>query len=91
MKNLKIVVMSFAIIALFIAIGALQAEEEKALFFDGEYDFIDCPHIPFDTYKQFTIEVWIKNWTGYILSQGAVGDPENSVWMSYSYGGADGC
>ncbi len=92
MKKQKILTIVFCVIFTF---GFLfidgKAQEQKALFFDGINDFIDCPHIELDNFKSFTIEVWVRNWSGYILCQGAVGDPENSVWLSTVSGDFDGC
>ncbi len=86
----------FRVLALFLLLmcclmPSLAAEKEKALFFNGKTDFIDCPFIPFDKMNSFTIEVWVKNWSGYIINQGGAGDPENGIWLSTDEGPYDGC
>jgi hypothetical protein len=52
------------------------------LNFNGRDSYISVPNIPFDTFKSFTIEAWIKQWHGRVVYQGKEGDPENSIWMS---------
>jgi len=92
MKMQNFIIKYFCVILIFgyLFVDA-KSQEPKVLFFDGKNDFIDCPHIELDKYKSFTIEVWIRNWYGYILSQGYAGDPENSVWLSTLKGDVDGC
>lgn len=51
------------------------------LAFDGINDYVEAPHIPFDSYEQFTIEAWVMGWRGPMLAQGIGGDPENSVFL----------
>jgi hypothetical protein len=53
-----------------------------ALAFNGESDFATGPHIPFDTYDTFTVEAWVRGWTGAILCQSKAGDQENGIWLS---------
>jgi concanavalin A-like lectin/glucanase superfamily protein len=66
--------------------------EQKVLFFDGIDDFVKAPFLDFSKFTEgFTVEMWHMNWSGYILSQGAVGDPENSVWLSTGHLFFGGC
>ncbi len=52
------------------------------LAFDGRGTRVTAPHIPFDDYKTFTIEAWVRGFKRVILSQGPSGDPENSIWLA---------
>ncbi len=63
--------------------------EGWALQFDGRDDYVVVPHVPFDDYVGFTVEVWVKGWEDAILCQGKAGDPENSIWMSLGARGAN--
>ncbi len=62
--------------------------EGWALQFDGRDDYVVVPHVPFDDYVGFTVEVWVKGWEDAILCQGKSGDPENRIWMWLGAGGA---
>ncbi len=48
--------------------------------FDGVDDHAKAPFVDFSKLRQFTIEVWVRNWKGVIFEQGWNGDPENSIW-----------
>ena len=50
------------------------------LEFDGHDSYVSVAHFPFDSYDEFTIEAWVKDWRNMIAYQGREGDPENSVW-----------
>jgi len=85
---LSLALIFLLLVCTFIPAGAV---EEKVLFFDGDNDFVDCPFIAFVKLNAFTIEVWVKNWGGYIVNQGGGGDPENGIWLSTDEGPFDGC
>lgn len=91
MKTPSILSLALIFLLLICLVMPADAAEEKALFFDGDNDFVDCPFIAFDKLKAFTIEVWVKNWGGYIVNQGGAGDPENGIWLSTDEGPTDGC
>ena len=55
---------------------------QGALLFDGVGDHIRAPGLPFDTWESFTVECWVMGWRGLVMSQGMVGDTENSIWLS---------
>jgi len=47
------------------------------LEFDGVNDRVELPNQRFDKMAEFTLEAWVRNWSGRVLSIGAGGDPEN--------------
>ncbi len=53
-----------------------------ALLFDGDSSRITAANIPFDEYPTFTIEAWVKAWTGHLMSQGTQQDLENGLWLA---------
>jgi hypothetical protein len=56
--------------------------EYYGLKFDGRDSYVTLPHINFTEWNAFTIEAWVKDWTGRICCEGKQGDPENSIWIS---------
>lgn len=90
MKTRSVLFLAWIFFLLVCTFTPAGAAEEKALFFDGDNDFVDCPFIAFGKLNAFTIEVWVKNWGGYIVNQGGAGDPENGIWLSTDEGPADG-
>jgi len=58
-------------------------EGGHVLEFNGIDSYIDVGHIPFDSFAEFTIEAWVKDWQQRIVYQGKEGDPENSVWLTW--------
>jgi serine/threonine protein kinase/Flp pilus assembly protein TadD len=58
-------------------------EFSKALVFNGSPEFVTARRVPFDTYEAFTIEAWVAGWNGQIFWEGAGGDPENSIYLTY--------
>jgi hypothetical protein len=48
----------------------------------GDRNYVSVPAVPFDQCTAFTIEAWVWNWQGMLLSQGVAGDPENAIVMS---------
>lgn len=83
---------SILIIAFFLnlTLPLMSAEPDKAatdkkpqgLQFDGKNSYVTFPHIKLEDYGEFTIEAWVKDWSGRICCQGKQGDPENSLWIS---------
>ncbi|WP_278467933.1 LamG domain-containing protein [Gimesia maris] len=79
-----------AVFSLSLACPLTAAEPEKAtkekkpqgLHFDGKSSYVTFPHIKLEDYGEFTIEAWVKDWSGRICCQGKQGDPENSIWIS---------
>ncbi len=91
MKTRSVLSLASVFLLLVCTFNPASAAEEQVLFFDGDNDFVDCPFIAFDKLNAFTIEVWVKNWGGYIVNQGGAGDPENGIWLSTDEGPTDGC
>ncbi len=79
-----------AVFSLSLALALMAAEPEQAatdnktqgLEFDGKNSYVTFPHIELEEYPEFTIEAWVKDWSGRICCQGKQGDPENSIWIS---------
>jgi DNA-directed RNA polymerase subunit RPC12/RpoP len=87
---------AFALIAVIVAVGGLflkpllQQEvpdsiarlEARALPFDGVDDMLEVSSIPWHFFEQFTIEAWVKDWQGALLSQVGAPDPQNKLQLS---------
>ncbi|MCA9064784.1 MAG: hypothetical protein KDA96_17050, partial [Planctomycetaceae bacterium] len=43
--------------------------------------FGKMPFVPFDDFESLTIEAWVKDFSGPIVTQGQTGDPENSIYL----------
>ncbi|WP_417388814.1 LamG domain-containing protein [Gimesia sp.] len=61
---------------------AAEKKQPQGLQFDGKASYVTFPHIKLEDYGEFTIEAWVKDWSGRICCQGKEGDPENSIWIS---------
>ncbi|MCA9015961.1 MAG: LamG domain-containing protein [Planctomycetaceae bacterium] len=59
-----------------------QAKVQYGLKFDGKDSYVTLPHVNFSEWDAFTIEAWVKDWSGRICCEGKQGDPENSLWIS---------
>jgi len=57
-------------------------KEQYGLQFDGKDGYVTLPNIKFEDWDAFTVEAWVKDWSGRICCQGKQGDPENSLWIS---------
>ena len=44
--------------------------DAHGLWITGNGDHLAAPHIPFDEFESFTIELWIKKWSGTLIYQG---------------------
>ena len=64
-------------------------QEFRGLRFNGTDQFIECSHLPFHEWEAFTIEAWVWNWQGKILSEGRGGDPESSIWLASVQGSSE--
>ncbi|NQT87345.1 DUF1080 domain-containing protein, partial [bacterium] len=62
------------------------AQATWALDLAGPDSYVTVPHMPFDEWSAFTVEVWVKNWRGSILCQGQGGDPQNSLYVGLGAG-----
>jgi hypothetical protein len=64
------------------------AASRQALQFDGTNAWLELRPIAWDLLPAFTVEAWVRDWEGALLSQGGVGDPENSFWISLGPAGS---
>jgi len=60
----------------------MTAKSDRALQLDGKKDWLELSPIDWQALPAFTFEVWVRDWNGTIAGQGAVGDPENSIWLA---------
>jgi hypothetical protein len=61
----------------------------RGLRFNGQEQYIECPFFPFDQLDAFTVEAWVWNWQGKIISEGQGGDPESSLWLASVQGSSE--
>ncbi|QDV52271.1 LamG domain-containing protein [Gimesia fumaroli] len=59
-----------------------KAKVQYGLKFDGKDSYVTLPHVNFSEWNAFTVEAWVKDWSGRICCEGVEGDPENSLWIS---------
>ncbi|MBI3860811.1 MAG: PD40 domain-containing protein [Planctomycetia bacterium] len=52
-----------------------------AMVFDGKTTYVAAPHVPLDTYRAFTVEAWVMDWTGPLLETGNSDKQENNVYV----------
>ena len=53
-----------------------------SLLFDTGTPIVETDHLPFDQFPQFTIEAWVRNWTGPVAQQGEI-DAGDTVFRFY--------
>ena len=57
------------------------------MYFKDGWPTVVADHVPFDQYDVFTIEAWIKDWSGSIFDQGV--SPVKDTWFKF-YGSESG-
>jgi len=43
---------------------AAEVKQPQGLQFDGKSSYVTFPHIKLEDYGEFTIEAWVKDWSG---------------------------